>query len=78
MISLHVAKLLNITNAVRFSIVMFSWLPLLNLLISRFIYSARLRSKLNGKKYSHIVIRNCSLISEGESDHVPRRRKEYM
>ena len=71
-------KLLNTTNGVRFSIVIFSWQPLLNLLICRFIYSVRLRSKLNGKKYSHIVLRNRWLMTEGESDHVPRRRKEYM
>ena len=71
-------KLLNTTNGVRFSIVIFSWQPLLNLLICRFIYSVRLRSKLNGKKYSHIVLRNRWLITERESDHVPRRRKEYM
>ena len=43
-------KLLNTTNAVRFSMAMFSWQPLLRILICRFIYSARLRSKLNGKK----------------------------
>ena len=42
-------KLLNTTNAVRFSMTMFSWQPLLRILICRFIYSARLRSKLNGK-----------------------------
>ena len=30
------------------------------------------------QKYSHMVLRNQSMITEGESDHVPRRRKEYM
>ena len=39
-----VGKRLNTTNEVRFSIAMFSWQPLLSLLISRFIFS-----KLNGK-----------------------------
>ena len=43
-------KLLNPTNAVTFSMALFSWQPLLRILICRFIYSARLRSKLNGKK----------------------------
>ena len=57
---------------------MFSWHPLLRILIYRFIYSARLRSKLKGKKYSHIVLRNRSPITEGESDHVSRRRKEVI
>ena len=55
-----VGKFLDTTNAVRLSILMFSWQPLLSLLIFQFIYSARLRSKLNGKKYSHIVLRNSS------------------
>ena len=50
----------------RVSTVMFSWQPLLNFLICWFIYSVRLRSKLNGKKYSHMVLRNLL------------RRKEYM
>lgn len=58
--------LLITTNAVRFSIIMFSWQPLLSLLIFQFIYSARLKSKLNSKKYSHIVLRNCSPITEGD------------
>ena len=48
-------KLLNKANVVRFSMAMFSWQPLLRILICRFLYSARLRSKLNGKKYSHIL-----------------------
>ena len=44
-------ELLNTIIAVRFSIiVMFSWQPHPTPLISRFIYSAGLRSKLNGKK----------------------------
>ena len=55
-----VGKFLDTTNAVTLSILMFSWRPLLSLLIFQFIYSARVRSKLNGKKYSHIVLRNCS------------------
>ena len=43
--------LLNTIIAVRFSIiVMFSWQPHPTSLISRFIYSAGLRSKLNGQK----------------------------
>ena len=62
----------------RVSTIMFSWQPLLNFLICWFIYSVRLRSKLNGKKYSHMVLRNRSLITEGDSDHVLLRRKEYM
>ena len=69
-------KLLNTTNAVRSSMAMFSWQPLLRILICRFLYSARLRSKLNGKKYSHLTLRNRSLVTEGESDHVSRRRME--
>ena len=68
----------NTTNAMRVSTAMFSWQPLLNFLICWFIYSVRLRSKLNGKKYSHMVLRNRSLITEGDSDHVLLRRKEYM
>lgn len=54
-----VGKFLDTTNTVRLSVLMFSWQPLLSLLILQFIYSARLRSKLNGKKHSHIVLRNC-------------------
>ena len=46
---------------------MISRQPLLRILICRFIYSARLRSKLKGKKYSHIVLGNRSQITEGES-----------
>ena len=48
----------------RFSMAMFSWQPLPRILICRFIYSARLRSRLKGKKYSHIVLRNRSPITE--------------
>ena len=39
---------------------------LLGLLIFQFKYSARLKSKLKGKIYSHIVLRNCSPITEGD------------
>ena len=42
-------ELLNTIIAVRFSIVMYSWQPHSSPLISQFIYSAGLRSKLNGK-----------------------------
>ena len=70
----NLGKLLNTTNAVRFSMTMFSWQPLLRIPICRFLYSTRLTSKLNGKKYSHITLRNRSPITEGESDHVSRRR----
>ena len=38
----------------------------LGFLIFQFKYSARLKSKLKGKIYSHIVLRNCSPITEGD------------
>ena len=53
-----VGKLLNTTNTERFSIPMFSWQTLFSLLICQRIYSGGLRSKLNGKKYSHTVFKN--------------------
>ena len=62
-------ELLNTIIAVKFSIVMFSWQPQPSPLISRFIYSAGLRSKLNGKKYSYTGLRNRSPITESDINH---------
>lgn len=72
-----VGKFLDTTNAARLSILMFSWQPLLSPLIFQFINSARLRSKLNDKKYSHThtLLRNyCSLITKEESNHTVENR----
>ena len=59
-----VGTLLNTTNTARFSIVMFSWQILFSLLIHGLIYSRGLRSKLNGKKYSHTDFKNRCPITE--------------
>jgi len=59
-----VGTLLNTTNTERFSIIMFSWQPLFSLLICQLKNSAVLRSKVNGKKYNHIVLINLCLITE--------------
>ena len=70
-------ELLNTIIAVKFSIVMYSWQPHSSPLISQFIYSAGLRSRLNGKKYSYTCtgLRNRSPITERETDLVIRGRK---
>ena len=67
-------ELLNTIIAVRFSIiVMFSWQPHPTPLISRFIYSAGLRSKLNGKKKTKTKTKKTATQS---SEIVHRSQKE--
>ena len=72
-------KLSSTTNAVNYSFFFITGNPFSAYCLCRFIHYAGLMSIQKGKKYSHAIQSSeivHRLITEGESDLVPRRRKE--